>query len=407
MGSLPSELGLMTDLTTLSLEQNSIITGTIPNTLQKLTSLRSFLCLYCSLTGEIPNWIGTSWSELRVLGLTQNTIFGSIPSSMEKLTNLVVLGLDDNLLTGSLDALQSLPLLEQAYLENNYFVGNITDSFFNVSLGLKTLDASGNRLGGEVPIHLMSRLRVLDLHDNRLSVFQDAIPDDNSLALLALQNNPLQGTVPDNLQNLRALTHLDLSSTDLSGKIPELPDNTKLTYLFLANTNFDAGSIPKSYQKFIKLVDLSLKASSRTGQIPSWFDNLDELKLLDLHQNDLTGTIPPSLGNMTKLEFLLLNRNQLDGTIPSELVSASSLQIVFLDGNSLSGTMDPICNDVANLMASSADCGKTNSTEVICSCCNVCCVDTDKGCNSREYLSEYAPEWEDGYKRRFYDFENK
>jgi Leucine-rich repeat (LRR) protein len=409
MGSLPSELGLMTDLTSLSLEQNTIITGTIPNTLQKLTHLKSFLCLYCSLTGEIPNWIGSSWSDLRVLGLTQNTIFGSIPSSMEKLTKLVVLGLDDNLLTGTLDTLQSLPLLEQAYLENNYFDGNITDTFFRLSSGLKTLDASGNHLGGQVPIHLLSHLQILDLNDNQLTVFADAIPDDNSLSLLALQKNPLRGTIPDTLRHLKALTHLDLSSTGLEGKMPDLGEMTDLNHLFLANSNFDAGSIPKSYGNLIKLVDLSLKASSRTGHVPSWLDKLDELKLLDLHQNNLTGTIPPSLGNMTRLEFLLLNRNQLTGTIPSELALANSLQIIFIDGNSLSGTMDPICFDATYLMASAADCGSiSNSTEeVTCSCCNICCVDSDETCNNRNYLSEFDPQWEDGYKRRFYDFDSK
>ncbi|KAI2512476.1 hypothetical protein MHU86_1929 [Fragilaria crotonensis] len=98
--------------------------------------------------------------------------------------------------------------------------------------------------------------------------------------------------------------------------MPELVGNELLSYLFIANTKFDKGTIPDSYQSLTNLVDLSLAKSLRTGTIPSWVDDLDQLILLDLHSNSLTGTIPSGLAGMQSIEFLLLNRNELTAKSP-------------------------------------------------------------------------------------------
>ncbi|KAI2512477.1 hypothetical protein MHU86_1930 [Fragilaria crotonensis] len=198
IGSLPAELGLLTDLTSLNWEQNTIIIGTIPSALSNLNALQQFSCLYCTLTGKIPDWIGTGWPQLNVLGLSQNTMTGSVPSSIAELTKLAILGLDDNLMTGTLDVLQTMPMLEQVYLDNNEFVGNMTATFLESATRLRTLDISGNQMMGSVPVHLMTRkyFKILDLHDNQLTIFEDAIPENSSLALLALHGNPFEGTVP-------------------------------------------------------------------------------------------------------------------------------------------------------------------------------------------------------------------
>jgi hypothetical protein len=403
-GPIPSELGLLTDLIALGFEQNPLIIGTIPDTLQNLTALQRFKCMYCSLTGVIPTWIGQAWPELFLLGLTENSITGSLPASLSDLSNLFLIALDDNFLTGSLDALQSLSSLERVYLEQNDFVGTIDGAFMAAAVGLKTLDLSNNNLVGSVPTHLMESVEILDLHDNQLTVFSDTVPENNNLEMLALHRNPFVGTLPSSIDNLQALTHLDLTSTTFNGTMPQFGlASQSLTYLFLADTTFDAGTIPDSYQALTDLVDLSLKASSRTGVIPSWLENLDRLVLLDLHLNSLIGTIPSNLGGMDSLEFLLLNRNQLTGTIPSELALATSLQIIFVEGNSLAGTMDFIC-DASSLLAAAADCGGSIFPEIACKCCNECCYDSIPDCNSGQFLGQYEPQWADGYKRQYYDF---
>ena len=419
IGSLPAELGLLTDLTSLNWEQNTIITGTIPSAFENLKSLRHFSCLYCTLTGKVPSWIGTGWPLLNVLGLSQNTMTGSIPSSIAELTDLVILGLDDNLMTGTLDVLRTLPRLEQVYLENNNFVGTMNDTFLESASLLRTLDISGNEMVGSVPLHLMARqdFKILDLHGNQLTVFDDAVPPNSNLTLLALYNNPFEGQVPSSMSNLGYLTHLDLTSTTFTGPMPEFVGNERLTYLFLADTKFDKGSIPDSYQALTNLVDLSLMSSSRTGSIPPWVDALDQLVLLDLHSNSLTGTIPSTLADLSNLEFLLLNRNELTGEMPTNLAFADVLQIIHVDHNSLNGTMDAVCDAASLLQDAISDCGVVSNSgdggvpEISCRCCNLCCVDTndddsdENACNTKDAVSQFDPKWENVFSRSFYDFE--
>ena len=172
--------------------------------------------------------------------------------------------------------------------------------------------------------------------------------------------------------------------------------------MFLANSKFDEGTIPDSYQSLTNLVDLSLAKSLRTGTIPSWIGGLEQLVLLDLHSNSLTGTIPSDLAGMQNLEFLLLNRNKLTGEIPTNLAFADLLQIIYVDNNSLNGTMNAVCDAASSLLSAVADCA---APELSCRCCNVCCDDSVDGCNDKDAISQYDPQWEGGYKRSVYEFD--
>lgn len=409
----------------MNFQQNPLVSGTLPDSLQNLTSLQQFNCVYCSLSGQLPEWIGERWTELNELGLTQNKLSGSLPESMAMMTSMFLLALDDNFFGGTLDALQRLASLEAVYLENNNFSGMVDGTFFADAENLTRLVISDNILSGSVPVHLfgLDRMTTMDLHDNRLTVFEDSIPP-SSLKLLTIHGNPIEGEFPSStISNLAALTHLDLTSTTFTGEMPAtIGTLMNLTYLFMADTLFEPGPIPDSYQFLSKMVDLSLKKSSRDGPIPEWIAKLNELVLLDLHTNSLTGTIPSDIGDMQSLEFLLLNRNELTGSIPSSMSSMSNLrkcmyipvhfftcsfpalthspvlsEIVFLEGNSLSGSMDPVC--APSLLAAVADCGGI-VPEVECLCCNLCCSDADPGCNGgMDFLAQFDPQWETNFDR--------
>ncbi|KAK7303029.1 hypothetical protein RJT34_13928 [Clitoria ternatea] len=85
---------------------------------------------------------------------------------------------------------------------------------------------------------------------------------------------------------------VDLSSNDLSGKIPE-----KLTEL-------------------IHLGALNLSWNKLTGNIPNNIGSLTDLESLDLSHNHLLGPIPQSMASMTFLSYLNLSYNNLSGQIP-------------------------------------------------------------------------------------------
>jgi LRR receptor-like serine/threonine-protein kinase FLS2 len=267
MGSLPSELGLLQDLTSIQIFGENL-SGSLPESLQNLRKMRLIYLINTMLTGSFPSWIG-EWSNLAVASFSSNMLTGSIPTAVASLTDLTFFSVDDNVMTGNLDPLHSLTNLISLFLDDNSFQGVIDDSFFRKHSYLVNLDMSTNELKGRIPTHLMSSntLQILDLHGNQFTELPDTIPRNNSLLFLAIYDNPLIGPFPNKtLSHWKKLLHLDISATSFSGTMPEaIGALTQLTYLFMASTNFQRGTIPDSYQHLTNLQDISLQDSQRTG----------------------------------------------------------------------------------------------------------------------------------------------
>jgi hypothetical protein len=77
------------------------ITGTLPTELGLLTELASLSITNGTLTGPIPTQLG-SIASLRRLWLYGNDLTGKIPSQLANLANLEVLEVQRNFLTGSM-----------------------------------------------------------------------------------------------------------------------------------------------------------------------------------------------------------------------------------------------------------------------------------------------------------------
>ncbi|MFC1515612.1 fibronectin type III domain-containing protein, partial [Thermodesulfobacteriota bacterium] len=86
-GSIPPELGNLTNLRRLHLDSNQL-SGTIPTELGNLTNLWVLLLDSNQLSGTIPPEIG-SLTNLEILGLGNNQLTGNIPTSLVNLSNLV------------------------------------------------------------------------------------------------------------------------------------------------------------------------------------------------------------------------------------------------------------------------------------------------------------------------------
>ena len=121
-GTIPNELGELTNLTQLSLNRNNL-TGTIPDELGNLTNLTRLDLSVNGLTGTIPDELG-NLTNLTQLSLNRNNLTGTIPTELGNLTNLTQLSLDQNNLTGTIPTeLGNLTNLTQLSLDAKQFDG--------------------------------------------------------------------------------------------------------------------------------------------------------------------------------------------------------------------------------------------------------------------------------------------
>ena len=154
-GAIPSELGDLSNLRTLSLRDNYYLTGAIPPELGSLRDLEHLHIGDNSLTGgEIPSELG-DLSNLEGLDLRGSSLTGAIPPWLGDLSNLEWLSLHNNSLTGAIPSeLGSLSNLERLSLGSNSLTGEIPSELGDLS-SLEWLSLSFNSLTGEIPLDFL------------------------------------------------------------------------------------------------------------------------------------------------------------------------------------------------------------------------------------------------------------
>jgi hypothetical protein len=197
-------------------------------------------------------------------------------------------------------SIELLSSLEYLNLENNLISGSISSSLGYLN-SLRYIYLNNNKLSGEIPESLgyLDSLYHLDLKHNQLS---ESIPssfgDFRAIEYLSLENNELNGTIPVSLRDLRYISYLGLGNNQFSGEIPpSFGDLSTLKYLSL-DRNQLSGLIPLSFVKLVLLKELYLADNALlTGPVPS----LPGLIVLDISGTNLnsgleeTTAIPESI----------------------------------------------------------------------------------------------------------------
>jgi len=241
-GTIPPEIGILSNLLALSLNGNWGLTGPLPAELfelsglrylhlfrtglagplppeiGKLTELRELMLRYSGLGGPIPAELG-QLVKLQKLNMGQNDLSGPIPRELGNLVDLEYLGLWDNELTGGIPAeLGNLTKVEALDFERNQLTGSIPAEFGNLA-SLEVLWLNDNALTGAIPPTLgaLSSLEQVYVHANELA---GALPPEmgglSSLEQLWLGNNAgLSGPLPASLKALTELEVLKAGGTDL------------------------------------------------------------------------------------------------------------------------------------------------------------------------------------------------
>ena len=280
------------------------------------------------LDGSIPSELGLL-SNITYLNLRSNDLDGPIPTELDSLTNLRVLNLHSNNLSGDIPDL-STTMLEELYLANNYdemvedsgLTGNVP-RWLNGMTTMRKLWLWGNRLTGSIPdLSGMTSLQELKLANNMLD---GGVPDGSMLppnvTWLIIDRNPLGGTIPD-LSGLTSLRLLWLHSNGLTGSIPAgemLPPNVDDLNL---RDNMLTGEIP-DLSGLDRATRVRLHGNDLSGEVPATLGDLDMLRHLWLWDNELTG-IADELGDLADtLIEIGLNGNPWadDACVPATLAN--------------------------------------------------------------------------------------
>ncbi|KAF2939641.1 hypothetical protein DAI22_03g210900 [Oryza sativa Japonica Group] len=217
--------------------------------------------------------------------------------------------------------------------------GQISSSLQNLTL-LNLLDLSYNSFSGPLPpVNNLQQLQTLYLNNNNLDgTIPDSFTNSSSLAYVDLSSNFLGGEIPRNISLLSKLVGLTLSSNSLTGTIPTtLSEINSLQGLQVAQNKLE-GSIPDGVWQLPNIVELMLGQNRLSGRIPQIFPNMPNITSLGLELNMLHGTLPPNMGDaLPSLVNLTLNDNKFEGHIPASLGKASMIQTMDLSRNNFAG----------------------------------------------------------------------
>jgi Leucine rich repeat len=198
-GTVPEEVGLLTDLQVLDVSNNTMLSGFIPTHVGKLVNLQSLQLAGNRLSGPIPTQLG-HLTYLESLQLGRNQLTGTIPSELALLSNsLNGLQLSKNALRGTIPSeLGRATPLTILSLAQNQLDGTIPAELASLTR-LESLRLSQNKFWGDFPLWLdqLGSVRDVDLHDNALV-----------------------GTIPDALGGLAALREVNVQGNQLAGMVP-------------------------------------------------------------------------------------------------------------------------------------------------------------------------------------------
>eukprot|EP00300_Choanocystis_sp_HF-7_P013657 c18389_g1_i1.p1 GENE.c18389_g1_i1~~c18389_g1_i1.p1 ORF type:complete len:934 (-),score=132.01 c18389_g1_i1:23-2824(-) len=363
-GSLPSEIGLLTNLRHWTMVTNEL-SGSIPSQIGQLQQLLDWYIDDNELSGTIPTEVG----QLQILQdwlISSNQLTGSIPTEIGKVTRLRDWWIYDNQLSGPIPSeIGALQKLRDWWINANFLSSSIP-SEIGMLTDLERWVTDGVPLSGSIPSEIgkLQSLREWASDKNQLS---GSVPTQvgllTNLSLWLLSFNQLSGTIPSQVGYLTKLAHWGMYNNQLRGRIPS--EIGKLTNLLLwqMSNNRLSGSILTQVGNLVHLVNWDMSRNQLSGSIPTQVGKLTDLQSCFLTNNTLRGSIPPEFASLTALRYLVLasnklsgslphlpptleditlHHNRLSGSIPSEISQLSRLRILSLFDNKLSGSVPPL-----------------------------------------------------------------
>ena len=376
-GTIPTSIGMLSELRTLNLRGSNLI-GELPCELGELENLTGILLEDNQFSGGIPSSLGTipalGTAGIGYLGLSNNQLSGCFPESLMALCDIQVetsgnpdlswqgdfsrfcSGEVDLNCTGeeinceiinncrTRDSLALVALYNATNGANWTNIWNLTqpiDTWYGIKLNqngcvdeirlcvdCSTDEPSGNNLFGNLPGALGNledaQIIVIEHNVGLTGAIPTTIGNLKKTTFFSLSSNNLSGRIPNEIRDMSSLTDLRLGGNNLTGNIPpEIGQTPKLQHLFLDDNQL-MGSIPEDLYN-LDLIRLGLTDNQLTGSVSNRIGDLQNLVLIRLRNNQFSGTIPTAIGGLTNLESLYLNDNDFTGCFPDELLNICSL----------------------------------------------------------------------------------
>nr|QJR84046.1 CARD1-like protein 1 [Phtheirospermum japonicum] len=318
-GQLSSDIEGLSELQTLDLSYNKGMTGALPTAIGNLRQLSSLILVGCGFSGPIPPSVG-SLQQLVYLSLNSNNFVGEIPATIGNLSKLYWLDLADNKLSGPIPVsrgttpgLDMLVTTKHFHFGNNQLSGEIPSQLFSSNLTLIHLLLENNQLTGRIP--------------SSLALVQ-------TLEIVRLDRNLLNGSVPVNLNSLTSVNELYLANNGLTGPLPNLTGMGLLHYVDLSNNSFDPTYVPAWFSSLSSLTSLIMENTLIEGQLPVSLFSLSQLQIVTLKNNRINGTLNMGSSYSSQLQRIDLQNNFVDAFTERAGFNVS----VILVGN-------PICDE--------------------------------------------------------------
>nr|POF22777.1 protein brassinosteroid insensitive 1 [Quercus suber] len=351
--------------------------GILPPCLTNLTSLRLLDISYNRFSGNLSLSPVASWTSLEYIDLSCNLFEGlfsfSLFANHSKLKVIQLFNdnkkLDIETENPSCNPSSQLKVLVLSYCNLNKLSAKIPKFLLNQH-ELEVVDISHSKLNGSFPIWFLennTRLQMLSLRSNSFAG-QFHLPSYHSMDLrwldvsdtnldgklqenigkiipkleyLNLSQNYFEGDLPSSIGDMSNLDNLDLSFNNFSGEVPmELVANcTRLDILRLSNNNFHGEIFSKNFK--LSLGYLELNNNYFTGTLPVVHLSVWSL---GISNNHMSGIIPVWIVNNRDIASVDLSNNFFEGEIPCGLASS---YIINLSHNLLSGLL-PSCLNLEN-----------------------------------------------------------
>ncbi|AQK60294.1 Putative STRUBBELIG family receptor protein kinase [Zea mays] len=160
-----------------------------------------------------------------------------------------------------------------------------------------------------------------------------------SITEINLSNNNIGGSIPEDLPV--TLQNIFLSDNQLTGSIPvSLSKLHSLTAIFSftrsLNDNHLDGKLPDTFDSLTELVNLDISSNNFSGPLPPSLGSLTSLTTLHMQDNQLSGTL--DVLQDLSLKDLNVENNMFSGPVPPKLLNIPNFKN---DGNPFNTSIAP------------------------------------------------------------------